>query len=162
MKYLKYFESGEHRVFTRGELQEEFRKDVPDALYDVWDVCLDWSDDYEDLKFEICYGNGRFLFPILMGNDFFYIDHFSNDDTTDEQHQIARILVNTIFNNNHLRYDISFNIKWSKPFDGCDEIMEKLAESVKFRGLDVRVMKPKTKYYKRPYYLEIKSIQSSN
>jgi len=157
MKYLKYFESGEHRVFTRGELQEEFRKDVPDALYDVWDVCLDWSDDYEDLKFEICYGGGRFPFPILMAEEF-YVD-FSNDT---ERLKLTQTMLNTIFNNDDLRYEISFFIKWNKPFTDCDPIMEKLAESVKFKGLDVRVIKPKTKYYTSPYFLEIKSIQSSN
>jgi hypothetical protein len=155
MKYLKYFESGEYRVFTKEELQGEFRKDVPDTLYDVWDVCIDWSDDYEDLKFEICYGGGRFPFPILMGEEF-YVD-FSNDT---EVVKLTQTLLNTIFNNDNLRYDISFNIKWSKPFDGCDKIMEKLAESVKFRGLDVRVKKPKTIAYRyAPSYL---SIQSSN
>ena len=70
MKYLKCFESNSP-ILSDYQIQQEFRKDIPEKMYDIWDICLDFSDDFtQNLRFFVVYGNGRFIIPIYMSDDF--------------------------------------------------------------------------------------------
>lgn len=162
MKYLKYFEDSFTDFLSNKEIQEEFRKDVPERLYDVWDICLNFSDDHpQDLKFFAIYGGGRFSVPIYLSDDFNIDIPNSFENLNDEN---KRGLLTVILTSSHnLRYPMEFSIKWDAPFFGCNREMGKLFEAINFSDLDVKLKDPKSIFSYEGKFIEIKGKnQSSN
>lgn len=153
MKYIKYFK--ENLTFSSDDqIQEEFRKDIPEIMYDIWDICLDFLDDVtQNLEFFVLYGGGRFKIPIHMGDDF-NLDISNSFENLDEENK--RKLIGVILTENHhdLRYPVEFLIKWENPFDGCDEKITELSEIIRLRGIDIKLSRPKNKYGRNDFLLK--------
>jgi hypothetical protein len=160
MKYLKYFESNSP-ILSDYQIQQEFRKDIPEKMYDIWDICLDFSDDFtQNLRFFVVYGNGRFIIPIYMSDDFNLdiSNSFENLDYENKRKLISVILAdvsNRITWDMNLRYPVEFLIKWENPFEKCDEKMTELSEIIRLRGIDIKLNKPKNKYGRNDLFIEV-------
>ena len=87
--WSRYFEDNFSNFLSEDEIQEEFRKDIPERLYDVWDVCLDFSDDQpQDFEFFVIYGGGRFKIPIYLSDDF-NIDVPNSFENLDQENRLG-------------------------------------------------------------------------
>ena len=157
MKYIKYFK--ENLTFSSdNQIQEEFRKDIPETMYDIWDICLDFLDDIaHNLNFFVLYGGGRFIIPIYMSDDFNLdiSNSFENLENLDDSDK--RKLIGVILTENHhdLRYPVEFLIKWENPFEKCDEKMTELSEIIRLRGIDIKLNRPRNRYGRNDFFIEV-------
>ena len=124
-------------------------------MYDIWDICLDFSDDLtQNLRFFVVYGGGRFIVPIYMSDDF-NLDISNSFENLDDENKRKLIGVILTDESNNLRYPVEFLIKWENPFEKCDEKMTELSEIIRLRGIDIKLNRPRNRYGRNDFFIEV-------
>lgn len=123
MNYLVDFE-----YFDELELQREVTKNIPDWLYDVWDLSLEYSDNYEDLVFEVRYPLDGIKLVLSRGQEF-NVDLSKTLGSLSKETKL-KLIYAIIDEFRKGSENLEFLISWEREFQDSSIIMENLKNDI--------------------------------